>query len=140
MPWLLLDDNKMLFDSHFEVPYHCLHLFLTRVAITFHKCVFLYYLPRFITFPNISVSALILVCVCVCAHTHAQPLSHVQLFAVLWTVACQTSLSMGYFRQDTTVGCHFLLQGVFPTQGSNPHLLRLLHCRQIGNANCLYLL
>ena len=23
----------------------------------------------------------------------------------------------------TGVGCHFLLQGVFPTQGSNPHLL-----------------
>ena len=25
------------------------------------------------------------------------------------------------------VGCHFLLQGIFPTQGSNPHLLCLLH-------------
>ena len=25
----------------------------------------------------------------------------------------------------------FLFQGVFPTQGSNPHLLSLLHCRQI---------
>ena len=25
------------------------------------------------------------------------------------------------------VGCHFLLQGIFPTQGSN---LGLLHCRQ----------
>ena len=29
---------------------------------------------------------------------------------------------------DTGVGCHFLLQGIFPTQGSNPGLL---HCRQI---------
>ena len=26
------------------------------------------------------------------------------------------------------VGCHFLLQWIFPTQGSNP---RLLHCRRI---------
>ena len=26
------------------------------------------------------------------------------------------------------VGCHFLLQGIFPTQGSNPGLP---HCRQI---------
>ena len=26
------------------------------------------------------------------------------------------------------MGCHFLLQGIFPTQGSNPFLL---HCRQI---------
>ena len=25
------------------------------------------------------------------------------------------------------VGCHFLLQGIFPTQGSNPCLLHLLH-------------
>ena len=30
------------------------------------------------------------------------------------------------------MGCHFLLQGIVPTQGSNPHLLRgrwiLYHC------------
>ena len=31
-------------------------------------------------------------------------------------------------RKDTGVGCHFLLQGIFPTKGSN---LGLLHCRQI---------
>ena len=29
---------------------------------------------------------------------------------------------------NTAVGSHFLLQGIFPTQGSNPGLL---HCRQI---------
>ena len=29
--------------------------------------------------------------------------------------------------KNTGVGCHFLLQGIFPTQGSNPGLL---HCRQ----------
>ena len=29
--------------------------------------------------------------------------------------------------KNTRVGCHFLLQGIFPTQGSNPGLLR---CRQ----------
>ena len=33
------------------------------------------------------------------------------------------------------LGCHFHLQGIFLTQGSNTSLLRLLHCRQI-----LYLL
>ena len=26
--------------------------------------------------------------------------------------------------KNTGVGCHFLLQGIFPTQGSNPRLLR----------------
>ena len=30
--------------------------------------------------------------------------------------------------KNTGVGCHFLLQGIFLTQGSNPHLL---HCGQI---------
>ena len=29
--------------------------------------------------------------------------------------------------KNTGVGCHFLLQGIFPTQGSNPYLLHLLH-------------
>ena len=29
------------------------------------------------------------------------------------------------------VGCHFLLQGIFPIQGSNPCLLCLLHCGHI---------
>ena len=29
------------------------------------------------------------------------------------------------------MGCHTLLQGILPTQGWNPHLLWLLHCRQI---------
>ena len=29
--------------------------------------------------------------------------------------------------KNTRVGCHSLLQGIFLTQGSNPHLLCLLH-------------
>ena len=29
--------------------------------------------------------------------------------------------------ENTAVGSHFLLQGIFPTQGSNPGLLHLLH-------------
>ena len=29
--------------------------------------------------------------------------------------------------KNTGVGCHFLLQGIFPTQGSNPGLFHLLH-------------
>ena len=29
--------------------------------------------------------------------------------------------------RNTGVGCHFLLQGIFPTQGSTPRLLCLLH-------------
>ena len=33
--------------------------------------------------------------------------------------------------KNTGVGCHEHLQGIFPTQKSNPHLLCLLLCRQI---------
>ena len=32
--------------------------------------------------------------------------------------------------KNTGAGCHALLQGIFPTQGSNPCLLCLLRCRQ----------
>ena len=41
-----------------------------------------------------------------------------------WTVACQAPLSMGFFSgKDTGVGCRFLFQWIFPTQGANLHLL-----------------
>ena len=41
-----------------------------------------------------------------------------------WTVARQAPLSMGFQGKNTGVGCHFLCQGFFPTQGSKPHLLQ----------------
>ena len=47
-------------------------------------------------------------------------LSHCScVFAILWTVACQAPLSMGFSRQKYRVACCALLQGNFPTQGSN---------------------
>ena len=55
-------------------------------------------------------------------------LSHVWLFATLWTVAHQAALFMEFSRLKTGVGCHSLLEGIIPTQGLNPGLL---HCRQI---------
>ena len=60
-------------------------------------------------------------------------LSCVWLFATPWIVACQAPLSrqQGFSRDfpgnSTGVGCHFLLQGIFLTQGLNPGLPR---CRQ----------
>ena len=90
-------------------------------------------------------------------------LSHVQLFGIPWTIACQAPLSMEFFRleywsgylvpspkdlpnpglkprslilqadsllseppqkpKNTEVGSLSLLQGIFPTQESNPSLL-----------------
>ena len=45
-----------------------------------------------------------------------------------WTVACQAPMSMDFPGKNTGVDCHFLLQGIFLTQESNPSLL---HCRLI---------
>ena len=60
-------------------------------------------------------------------------ISHVWLFATLWTVAHKVSLSMGFPKQEYRVGCLFLFQGIFPTQESDMHFLCLLHCRWILN-------
>ena len=54
-------------------------------------------------------------------------LSCVQLFVTPWNVPCQAPLSMGFPGKSTGVGGHFLLQGIFPTQGPNSGLS---HCKQ----------
>ena len=54
-------------------------------------------------------------------------LSHVWLFATPWTVTSQAPLSMEFSRQEYWSGLHFMLQGVFLTQRSNPCLLHPLH-------------
>ena len=56
------------------------------------------------------------------------PLSPVWLFVTPWTVARQAPLSMDFPGKNTEMCCHFLLQGIFPTEGSNRSLL---HCREI---------
>ena len=45
----------------------------------------------------------------------------------LWTVACQLFCPWDFPGKNTEVCCHFLLQGIFLTQGSN---LGLPYCRQ----------
>ena len=49
-------------------------------------------------------------------------------FTTPWTTAHQAPLSMDFPGKNTGLGCHFLLQGTFLTQGSN---LGLRHCKQI---------
>ena len=53
--------------------------------------------------------------------------SCVWLCATSRTVAHQAPMSMGFSGKNIGVGCHALLQRIFPTQGSN---WGLLHCRQ----------
>ena len=47
------------------------------------------------------------------------------IFCDPWTAACSAPLSMGISRQEYGVGYHFILQGIFPDQVSNPCLLHL---------------
>ena len=44
------------------------------------------------------------------------------------TATHSSILSMEFSSKNIGVGCHSLLQGIFPTEDSN---LDLLHCRQI---------
>ena len=48
---------------------------------------------------------------------------HVQLLATPFTVACQDPLSIGFSTQEYWSGLPCPIQGIFPAQGSNLHLL-----------------
>ena len=54
-------------------------------------------------------------------------LSRVRLFATPQAPATRLLCPWDFPGESTGVHCHFLLQGIFPTQGSNPGLL---HCKQ----------
>ena len=60
--------------------------------------------------------------------------SRVWFFATPWTPEGSIRLLCPWNSpgKNTGVGCHALLQGIFPTQGSNPYLLCLLHW-QVGS-------
>ena len=100
---------------------------LTLLAIWLYK--------KIIHFPTSSLriqlitKTILIICVCVCVCAHACMLSCVRLFATPWTIAWQEICPWDYSSgKNTRVGCHaLLLQGIFLTQVSNPHLLWLLH-------------
>ena len=52
---------------------------------------------------------------CVLSH-----FSLVQLFVTLWTIACQTLLSMGFFKQQYWNGLQFLPPGDLPDPAIKP--------------------
>ena len=54
-------------------------------------------------------------------HTvHAQPLSRVQLFVTVWTVACQAPLPMGLSWQEYCSGLPVPPPGDLPDSGTEP--------------------
>ena len=46
----------------------------------------------------------------------------------LYPAVCQLLCPWDFPGKNTGMGCNFLLQGTFPTQGSNPHLLHWQAC------------
>ena len=66
------------------------------------------------------------VCVCVCVHEPSHT-SVVSNSLQPYELQPARLLSPWDFLKNIGVGCHALLQGIFPTQGSNLHLLHLLH-------------
>ena len=75
---------------------------------------------------NLHVCVLVCVCVCVCVRARtrasvcARSLSCVQLFATLWTLACQSPLSMEFSRQEYWSGLPFPPPGDLPDPGTEP--------------------
>ena len=63
-------------------------------------------------------------CVCVCAHLRLTPCNPTDY-------SLPGSSAMDAPGKNIGVGFHFLLQGIFPTQRSNPPLLHLLHLEHI---------
>ena len=59
---------------------------------------------------------------CMCLLMH----SRMELLLTPWTVVNKVPRPWNFPGKNTGVGCHFLLQRAFPTQGSNLHLLHLL--------------
>ena len=83
-----------------------------------HLSVFLFCTNRI---KSLSSEMILLVPVCAVLSRF----SRVRLFATLWTVARQAPLSMRFSRQNTGVGCHAPLQGMFlseiePTSLTSP--------------------
>ena len=97
-------------NTHYSVPFNFL-LWLPVQNIFYVMDKYMY--VSFFLYLNIYVPAWVLNCV--------------RLFVTSWTVAHKIPLCT-VFSKDTGVSCHFFLQGIFPTQGSN---LSLLLMRQI---------
>ena len=64
---------------------------------------------------TLCVCACVCVCVCVCMNSQSYPTVCDPMECIL--------LGPSVHGKNIGVGCHFLLQGIFPTQGSNSCLL-----------------
>ena len=78
---------------------------------------------------SIYYSTRIKVNVCMPSHFSCVP-----RFVTLWTVALRLLCPWDSPGKNTGMGCHALLQGIFPIYGSTPHLLGLGRSPRGGHA------
>ena len=74
-----------------------------------------------------SILSFVLIIFSLILCAHAQSLSCVRVFATPWTIACQASLSMGFFRQKYWSGLPFPTPGDFSCIGRQI----LYHCANL---------
>ena len=60
-----------------------------------------------------------------CVYLHELSRVHLSDSATPWTAAARLLCPKDFPGKNTGGGCHFLLQGISPTQGSNLYLLQL---------------
>ena len=131
----LLHCRRILYHLSSQESYISIHIFNTHICVcthilNIHTC----------TGTHIHVHT---ICLYICthiahmhAHTHTHKLASTCMRAlscltVYNSVDCSPSGSSGhgiFLGKNTGVGCYFLLQGIFLTQGSNPGIP---HCRWI---------
>ena len=76
------------------------------------------------------LASCVCVCVCVCACTHSKSHQSCPTLRNHTDHSLPGSSVYGIFQARILEWvCHALLHGIFPTQGSNPHLLCLMHCQ-----------
>ena len=89
-------------------------------------------------------------CVCVCVRVCVRACMRTCMLSRVWLcypMVCSLAASFVHgILQNSGVGCHFLLVGIFSTQESNLHLLHLLHWQmdssplhqtEAGKSQCL---
>ena len=93
---------------------------LKNVSFSWEECLLLRCLHAVFTCLGMSASHASF------SHVRARMLSPVGLFATPWTQPSRLLCPQHFPGKNTGVGC-LLLHGIFPNQGWNPWLLRLLH-------------
>ena len=97
--------------------------FILNLTMTQYSCLN----PAVYTIRRVVLWEYKCVCVCVCMLRH---FSHVSLFMILWTVACQAPVSMGFSREEYWSGYPCPPAGDLPNPGIEPMSPVVLHCKR----------